>query len=117
MKKILIATFAALAIAAMPAPKPVITPDGVATAAKLAPATKAAITQQIIALNAKLEQIRDKQGDPDLQAIHEQCLALHNQIAAQLTPEEQHAFLTYLHAQMEASGIDISQFHGHAAHH
>ena len=107
-----------LPAAAQPAPRPVITVDGVVAAAHLGTATRTAISQQIIDLNTRLEQIRDsKPAGEDLKDIHEQCEALHYAIAAQLTPEEQHAFYMYLHAQMEAAGIDVSQFHGDAAHH
>ena len=109
----------ALALVMLAAPsKPVITVDGVAAATHISQTTRAAIAANVKALNAKLEQVvAQTPSDDQLQAIHEQCMAIHDAIAAQLSPEEQHAFLVYLHAQMKAAGIDVDKFAGHHAHH
>lgn len=105
------------ATVAFAAPKPVITVDGVAAAAKLQPAKRAAISQHIVALNAKLEKMRDVKTDEDLRALHEQCLAIHDMIVKQLNDDERQAFYAYLHAQMAAAGIDVHKFAGHHEHH
>jgi hypothetical protein len=100
-------------------PRPVITVDGVAAAARLQPATRDAIAPKIVALNAQLEKVRDaKPTDTDLRAVHEACLALRDAIASQLDEGQRTAFVAYLHAQMDAAGIDYKKFHGqHHEHH
>ena len=114
---------AAVLVAAAPAPRPVITIDGVAAAVKLAPTTKAAIEKQIVALNEGLVKVVDlqqkaakgsaaeqAQAKMDMGDLHAHCMALHDAIIKQLDPAQREAFFTYLHAQMKAAGIDMSQF-------
>lgn len=117
---------AAALIAAAPAPKPIITIDGVTAAVKLDATTRAAIAKQVEGLNAGLVKFvalhrsyatasgtqREKLMR-DMSDIHQQCKALHDAIVQKLDPEQQAAYFAYLHAQMKAAGIDISQFqHG-----
>lgn len=113
-------------IAAAPAPKPVITLDGLAAAVKLDAPTRAAIAKQVEGLNAGLVKAvaihrsyataSSTQRDRlmrQMSDIHQQCKALHDAIVQKLDPEQQAAYFAYLHAQMTAAGIDISQFqHG-----
>ena len=117
---------AAALIAAAPAPKPVITISGIATAVKLDGTTRAAIAKQVEGLNAGLVKVvaihrsyatasstQREQLMREMADIHEQCKALHDAIVQKLDPEQQAAYFAYLHAQMKAAGIDISQFqHG-----
>jgi hypothetical protein len=117
---------AAALIAAAPAPKPVITLDGIATAVKLDATARAAIAKQVAGLNAGLMKIaamhrsyaaasstQRAQLLREMTDIHQQCKALHDAIVQKLDPEQQAAYFAYLHAQMKAAGIDMSQFqHG-----
>ena len=113
-------------IAAAPAPKPVITIDGIATAVKLDATTRSAIAKQVAGLNAGLVKIvalhrsyataseaQRAQLMRDMSDIHTQCKALHDAIVQKLDPDQRAAYFAYLHAQMKAAGIDVSQFqHG-----
>jgi len=117
---------AATLIAAAPAPKPVITIDGLASAVNLDATSRAAISKQVTALNAGLVKFvalhrsyadasseKRAQLMRDMTDIHTQCKALHEAILQKLDPTQQAAYFAYLHAQMKAAGIDIGQFqHG-----
>ena len=113
-------------VAAAPAPRPVITIEGVTTAVKLDATVRVAITKQVAGLNAGLEKFvalhssyakasgtqRDKL-QRDMTDLHEKCKALHDAIAQKLDPAQREAFFAYLHAQMKAAGVDLSQMeHG-----
>jgi len=127
-------------IAAAPAPKPVITIDGVTTAVKLDAAARTAMATQVAGLNAGLLKVvalhKSYAGasaterakiQRDIADVHEQCLAIHNAIIKLLDPEQRAAFYKYLHERMKAAGIDASRFdhggmmsdttHGHRAMH
>ena len=121
---------AAALIAAAPAPKPVITLDGIATAVKLDATARAGIAKQVAGLNAGLLKVvalqrsyatasgtQREQLMRDMTDIHQQCKALHDAIVQKLDPEQQAAYFAYLHTQMQAAGIDMSQFqHGGMMH-
>ena len=108
--------------AAAPAPKPVITLDAIASAVKLDATERSAIAKQVDGLNAGLVRIvalyraypaasatQREQLQRDMKAIHDRCLALHNEIVRTLDPAQRAAFYEYLHAQMKAAGIDVQQ--------
>lgn len=108
--------------AAAPAPKPVITLDGITAAVKLDATARSAIAKQVAGLNAGLVRIvsmyrayptastrQREQLQRDLKAVHERCLTLHNEIIQTLDPTQRTAFYEYLHAQMKAAGIDVEQ--------
>lgn len=111
-------------VAAAPAPKPVITIEGVTTAVKLDAKSRQAIIKSVEGLNASLVKVialhaeydaaapaqRGKLGQ-EIGAVHEQCLAWHESIAKTLTPEQLKAFYTYAHAQMAEARIDHQQIH------
>jgi hypothetical protein len=117
---------AATLIAAAPAPKPIITIDGISSALNLDATSRAAIAKQVTALNTGLVKFvalhrsyatatseKRAQLMREMADIHAQCKALHDAIVQQLDPTQQAAYFAYLHAQMKAAGIDIGQFqHG-----
>jgi hypothetical protein len=124
-KRLLTATLlATVLIAARPGPEPVITVDGAAAAAKLSPQLKVALAPRLTALNAGLEKVaaavktshtatveERTRTHASLQGVHEECMKLYHEIAAQLDPEQRDAFVAYLHQQMKAAGIDPAQMH------
>ena len=114
-------------IAARPMPSPIITVAGAVAAAQLSPAQAAALAPRVQALNAALEKVVAAQATlphataeqrarlhASLPGVHEECLRLHQEILQQLDPEQQAAYLEYVHQQMKAFGLDPAQFHhGH----
>ena len=109
--------------AAAPAPRPIITLDGVTTAVKLDATARSAIAKQVDGLNTGLVKIvtmyrayptasakQREQLHRDMKAIHDRCLALHDEIIKTLDPAQRAAFYQYLHAQLKAAGIDVEQF-------
>ncbi len=115
--------FSIILAAAAPAPKPVITLSGVATAAKLDATTSNSIAKQVTGLNKGLVSFvalhkswesasaADRAKiEGDMKELHQHCMALHDEIVKNLTPDQRTAFYEYIHAQMKAAGIDMSQF-------
>jgi hypothetical protein len=88
-------------IAAAPAPKPVLTIEGLN-----------ASLVKVIALHSEYDAAtptqREKLGQ-DIMAVHKKCLEWHDAIAKTLTPEQLKAFYTYAHEQMKAAGIEHGQ--------
>src|SRR5215468_2924174 len=104
-------TTAAL-IAVAPAPKPLITLDGVVAAAKLAPAARSAIAKNVTSLNSCLEKgialhremataspADRTKLESQMKDLHEVCTAAHEAIIKQLDPTQLAAFYEYVHSQ------------------
>lgn len=117
-----ITLLAAVLMAAAPAPKPVITISGVTAAVGLDASVRATIAKNVAGLNAGLETIvalhrSYSTASPaererivrDMTDIHAKCKAMHDAIVAVLDPTQQKAYFAYLHAQLKAAGIDMTQ--------
>lgn len=115
-KPLMVLALAGLIVAAGPAAPPVITLDGLATAAKLSPATKAAIAPQVMALNAAFEKLvayraanpkaTKAQLSEDLKDLHEELMRLHDTLMKTIDPAQHAACLQYMHEAMKAAGLE-----------
>jgi len=112
----LVFALAGTMIAAAPAAPPVITLDGIAAAAKLTPAAKAAIAPSVTALNAAFEKLAayhsahpkatHTEMAADLKGLHEEMMKQHDVLMRNIDPMQHAACLKYMHERMKAAGLE-----------
>jgi hypothetical protein len=126
MKKLFALSVLVIGLTAATMPKePIVTITGIEAAAKIPAKVKEAIAPKVLKLDERLQKIAVfhetyKKADEatrakmheDAQQIHEECMKLLEEITAQMTPEQKAAFITYLHEQLKASGVDPAHFRG-----
>jgi hypothetical protein len=129
MRKPFLLAAMTMVLAAAAPPDPVITLDGVSSAAKLSAELRTAVAPKVKSLNTALEHIvAGKTGAPsagpeqrvrthqEMKARHDDIHKLIQELMQRLDPEQRAALHEYLHGQMRAAGIELPAHHGPGMH-